>query len=156
MCRLQICRLCGRATQCDHTRHLRQDAQQICYTMVIIEIQHFYTVRGKRFSGFSPLNDSLLKVQNVRVKQNPKEFLTLIFMLNVYKPVCMFVTITESTQLIIVEMLGSHLHEQEKETRSQDQGSMKGSWSTTGAAERCDEERPAEECNNYLMLSTLE
>lgn len=76
-------------------------------------------------------------------------------MLNVYIPVCvcMHVTITESTQLI---MLGSHLHEQEKETRSQDQGSMKGSWSTTAAAERCDEERAAEECNNYLMLSTLE
>lgn len=94
------------------------------------------------------------------MKQNPKEFLTLIFMLNVYIPVCacvcVRVTITESTQLIIVEMLGSHIHEQEKETRSQDQGSMKGSWSTTAAAERCDEERAAEECNNYLMLSTLE
>lgn len=122
--------------------------------MVIIEIQHFNTVRGKRFSGFSPLNDSLLKVQNETKPQ--RIFNSHFYAKCIYTCVCVRVTITESTQLIIVEMLGSHIHEQEKETRSQDQGSMKGSWSTTAAAERCDEERAAEECNNYLMLSTLE
>lgn len=77
-------------------------------------------------------------------------------MQNVYIPVCVCVCDHNWKQLIIVEMLGSHLHEQETETRSQDQGSMKGGWSTTGAAERCDEERAAEESNNYLMWSTLE